>query len=162
MEILQRMVPLPGGKRAGIKLDEPTWAAIDWLSEKAEKTWQQWCADVIDRTPDHENLTAAVRAAAMESVLDETIFNERAEGFSGLHAAGFRQAGLCHIGRDFDEAKDQAIIEGKADLTSVEVMSGIDEHGHVAYYIRNKLADAPHMIISTPFTPMQWLDAVGA
>ncbi len=159
-ETTARMIPLGGSKRQPLRFDEATWTAIDWLSERFGKTWQQWCLEVIEATPEGENVTASVRAKAMEAVLLETVFNDRAEGIAGLHAAGFRQAGLCHTDRDFNEAKDQAFIEGSADLSSVEVMSGIDEHGHVAYYIRNKLADAPHMLISTPFTPMQWLEAV--
>lgn len=159
MEATQRMIPLPEGKRAGIKLDQATWQAIDWLADHNGKTWQQWCAEVIQGTSEGENATAAVRAAAMASLLHETVFNDRAEQFSGIQPTGFRLAGTCDR-KGLQEAIEQAVIEGTADLVSVEIMSGIDEHQRVAFYIKNKLADAPHMLISTPFTPMQWLDAL--
>lgn len=84
------------------------------------------------------------------------------ETFGSLLGAGFQLAGLCYSERDFAETVGQAFIESRADLTSVEISTGIDEFGRVAFYIRNREPDAPHMVISTPFTPMQWLDAVEA
>jgi predicted DNA-binding ribbon-helix-helix protein len=159
MDATQRMVPTNGGKRIGIKLDQPTWQAIDWLSGQQGKTWQQWCANVIETIPNGENLTACVRATAMDSLLQETVFAERADALAGLQPLGFQLASVFYRDRDFNDGIEQATIEGRTDLFSVEVMTGMDEFGRVAFYIRNKLQEAPHMIISTPFKPAQWLDA---
>jgi hypothetical protein len=161
METTQRMVPLSDGSgdRAGIKLDTASWTAIEWLAAQEGITWQQWCLAVIKKAPEGVNLTATVRSAAMDAILNATVFADRAEAFASPQALGFSMAGVCWRPEDFQYALDQAtVIEGRQDLGSVEIISGIDEFGRVCFYVRNKLEDCPSMTISVPLKPEQWLE----
>lgn len=160
MDKIQKTVTLPGGKRGTVALDEASWATIDWLAKRQGKTSRQWCEQTLAATPNPGNITALLRQHALDRLLHETIYQERAEAMSDPQPVGFSLAGVCNDA-DFNEAVGNALIEGSCDLTSVRVLAGIDEHGQVAFYVRNLLAECDHMVISTPFRPEEWLDRTG-
>jgi len=74
----QRMLALLSGKRISMKLDDATWQAIDWLAEQCGKSWQDWCSRTLANMDEGENMTAALREAAMSGLMEETIFADRA------------------------------------------------------------------------------------
>ncbi len=156
-----RTLELVGGKRTGIRLDPAGWAAVDLVAESLDMKWHEWARLQLAVLPDGENRTAAIREAATAALLDQMALQDRADGHGGLQAAGFRLAQMVYSDSDFDDLIGQAkMIEGSIDLFTVDVMAGIDDCDRVAFYIRNKLQDAPHMVISAPITPMAWLDAM--
>ena len=150
------------GKKRGIRLDDGTWQAIDWLADQRGVKWsvlaQEWATLAIQGEFEKgDNLTGVIRSAVMNALLQETILAERAEAYNLPEATGFALAGVCYRSEDFDHAVKQAtLIDGCADLTSVEVHTGIDEFGRVSFYVRNLLEGQPSMTIATPFTPDEW------
>lgn len=159
MEMEQRPITLPDGKRSSIRLDEPTWAAIDWLADQAGQKWQAWCNGIITSLPTGENVTAALRAAAMDGILAETLFPERA----AQHADPFAVTWKClteQNDRDFDYALEQAAkdgaIEGSADCGGFTIYSGVSEFGNVTFYVRNALKDGANIVINTPYKLEEW------
>lgn len=156
MELEQRMLKLGDGKRMPIKMELSSWKAVEWLADRDFVQWDEWCRKAIDSGGG--NATASIRAAVIDGLLQESIQQERAEAFGMPQATGFAMAGVCWRPEDFDYAVQQATaIEGRQDLGSVEVISGIDDFGRICYYIRNKLEDCPSMTISVPLTPTEWL-----
>ncbi len=165
MEATQKMIPVGKGKRIGIKLDEPTWRAVEWLAEQAGQTWQQWCAQVIQEAgEDSNNMTAVVRAAAMDRLLSETILADRADQMTSPQAIAMRMAGQCDDGV-FREDLQQSTVESKSDCGGFTLRTGIDMYGRICYWIENGLRGGTHIIVRTPFTPEQWeieIKAIGA
>lgn len=159
MDMEQRPITLPNGKRSSIRLDEPTWKAIDWLADRSGQKWQSWCSDIIATIAEGENLTATLRAVAMDGILAETLFPERAAQYADPFAPTWKNLAECND-RDFDYALEQAAkhgaIEGHADCGGFTVYSGVSEHGNVTYYIRNNLKDGSNIIINTPYRVEEW------
>lgn len=150
------------GRRRGIRLDEGTWQAIDWLAEQRGVKWaelaREWVTLGAHGPEKDDNLTRIIRSATMQCLLQETILSERADQFGGLQSPGFALAGMADDA-SFDESLSQAIIEATSDFVGFEISTGIDEFGRVAYWIRNGVRGGSNLILSTPFTPTQWLDA---
>lgn len=149
------------GTKTGIRLDEATWAAVDLAAKRQGVKWTQWARAVLAADPDTDNKTGAVRAAAMQAVMEEVFRQERADQLAGFTTVGFRLAGQCDD-EQFAQSLAEAHIEGEADYIGFKVRSGIDENGCVAYWIENGLRDGVHVVIPTPFKPEQWLDALEA
>jgi predicted DNA-binding ribbon-helix-helix protein len=147
------------GTKTSIRLDEATWTAVDLVSERRGMKWAQWAREVLLADPDTDNKTGAVRAAAMQAVMEEVFRQERADQLGEFTTVGFRLAGQCDD-EQFAQSMAEAHIEGEADYIGFKVRSGIDEHGCVAFWIENGLRDGAHVVIPTPFKPEQWLDAL--
>jgi predicted DNA-binding ribbon-helix-helix protein len=156
------MLPVGDGKRMPLRLDTPTWQAVEWLAEQSSQTWQEWCATTLAAAgPDIANMTAAIRAAAMNALLAETIFADRAEQFSGVQAVGMRMAGQCDD-KTFNDDLRQSVIESESECGGFNLRSGIDPNGRVSFWIQNGLRDGPHIIVRTPFAPEEWQKALEA
>jgi predicted DNA-binding ribbon-helix-helix protein len=69
--------PFRDGKRTGIKLDSATWVAIEWLADQQDQTWQEWCNKIIHATPEDENVTASIRAEAMDGIFSELMLAKK-------------------------------------------------------------------------------------
>jgi len=163
MEIKQRNLLLTSGKRISLKFDEKTWQAIDVLAEKCGQSWREWCAEVIEMIPKGDNITASIRAFAINDLLAEVAFIAPTESMGAYQPIGFRVSSQFWDDNHFRETLAAGSIEnGTSDCCSFTVVTGTDEFGRVAYYIENKLKGAPHLIISTPFNQNQWLDALEA
>lgn len=69
-----------GDKKRGVRLDGPTWAAIDLLAAQAGVKWaelaRQWAAS--DPEDAESNLTAVIRAGATADLLARQLRPERA------------------------------------------------------------------------------------
>lgn len=151
MEATQRMVPLEGGKRTGIKLDQATWQAIDWLAQQEGKAWQQWCASVIASTPESENITAAVRASAMNGLLAKTIFGEdRAEEIAAMERHSLmRYSGILND-EQFEKEMRGATAQGWSDFGGFAIGFGHDGHGQDCVWVKNGLRNGSHFAFVVP------------
>lgn len=150
MTTIQRMVPLSTGKRAGVKLDPATWQAVDWLAAQAGQTWQQWCAAVIDSTPEDENATAAIRAAAMGGILAETILADRVslDNIADRHPL-LRYSAMMDDG-ELAEHMRGCEVWGTEDMGGFKLHAGKDEHNRPCLWLENGLKGWPSVVIPMP------------
>lgn len=147
-----KMVPMGHGKRHPIRLDDATWQAICWLAEQEGKTWQQWCAKVIDATPGGQNITAAVRAAAMDALVYETIVADRGESLAAMeHHPLLKDSGTLND-RQLDDAMQGATVQGWSDFGGFAVYFGHDEYGQDCVWIKNGLRTGLHFAFVLPAT----------
>lgn len=161
METTQRNLPLPSGKRLSLKLDQSTWAAIDMLSERDRADWKAWCLKAIAAAPEDANMTAAVRTGVISRLMLEMEMMDQLGESMGYQPIGFRLAAQFYSDDELKHVTDQWSLErGTSECFSFSVSTGTDEFGRLAYCIENKLKGAPHLLISTPFNPNQWLDAL--
>lgn len=162
METEQRMLKLSDGKRMPIRLEISSWGALEWLAGREFTQWDEWCRKAIE-AGGGGNATSSIRAAIIDGLALEAMQQERAEAAGLPVATGFSLAGVCWRQEDFEYAVSQATaLEGRQDMGSVEIISGIDEFGRVCYYVRNKLEDCPSMTISIPLTPAEWIQKMEA
>jgi predicted DNA-binding ribbon-helix-helix protein len=150
METTQRMVPLVGGGRCGIKLDQATWQAIEWLAKRQGKSWQQWCANIIESTQEGENTTAAVRANAMSGLLTATVFEDRADQHAAMEQHPIMRNSGTLNDRQFDEATRTATIQGWSDFGGFAIGFGHDEHGQDCVWVKNGLRNGLHFAFVVP------------
>lgn len=150
MATIQRMVPLAGGVRTGVKLDAPTWQAVEWLADNAGQTWQQWCAAVIEQTPADENTTAAIREAAMGGLLTETILAQRVsvESIADRHP-------LLRDSNTFDDEEladhmRRCDVWGGEDMGGFKLHAGKDEFSRPCLWIENNVKGWPSVVIPMP------------
>lgn len=159
MKLEQRPITLKAGTRSSIRLDEPTWQAIDWLADQVGQKWPQWCNDVIETVPAGENVTAVLRAAAMKGILAASFFPERADQHGDRTSPIWRALAECDD-TDFDYALEQASrhggIEGNADHGGFTIYAGVSEFGNVTFYLRNNLKGGSNAIINTPYRLAEW------
>lgn len=154
------------GKRRGIRLDEGTWQAIDWLAEQRGVKWaelaREWATLGKHAIDSDKNMTRIIRSSAVQALLAETIFNERAEMFDTPSGPIWQSLGVCD-----DEGLDYALaqaksIEGHQDFGGFTLHAGVSEHGNAAFYIRSSMKDGDNLIISTPFRLEEWAERMGS
>jgi predicted DNA-binding ribbon-helix-helix protein len=150
MEAMQRMVPLEGGKRAGIKLDGPTWLAVEWLAAQGGKTWQQWCAAIIIATPASQNTTAAIREAAMDGLLTAAVFGDRGAQVEAMEAHPFMKDSASLSDKQLAEILSSATVQGWNDFGGFSIGFGHDEHGQSCIWVKNGLRDRQHFAFLVP------------
>jgi predicted DNA-binding ribbon-helix-helix protein len=153
MKITQRMLPLGGGKRTGIKLDPATWQAIDWLAGQKGQTWQEWCGAIVHATSGDENITAAIRAAAMDGILMETILGNRATTIDSIadeHPL-LRYSAMMNDKELAEHMhKRECQIYGSEELGGFTVHAGKDEFGRYCLWIENQLKGGLSLVIPMP------------
>lgn len=147
MATLQKMVPLAGGGRTGIKLDAPTWQAVEWLAGNAGQTWQQWCATVIERTPPDENLTASVREAAMAGLLAETVLAQRVSLDSIAERHPMLRYSVIMDDQELAEFMRLGEVWGTEDMGGFKVHAGRDEADQPCLWIENGMKGWPSLML---------------
>ncbi len=150
MEVSQRMIPLEGGKRTGVRLDNATWQAIDWLAQQAGKSWQQWCAMVIDRTPEDQNATAAVRTAAMDGLLAATVFQDRSSQIAAMESHPMMQNSGVLDDRQFEDVMAGANVQGWSDFGGYAIGFGQDDFDQDCVWVKNGLRNGLHFAFVLP------------
>jgi predicted DNA-binding ribbon-helix-helix protein len=145
-----KMVPTAGGKRAAIRLDNSTWQAVEWLANRDGATWQQWCAKVIAANPDSDNVTAAVRSAAMDGLLNATIFDDRAEQLAAMAEHPLLKDSAAISDAQLDAILSTANIQGSSDFSGFAVIFGQDEYGQDCVWIKNGLRNHLHFSFVVP------------
>lgn len=151
VDVVARMLPLAEGKRLPVKLDAPTWQAIDWLAQGKGKGWQEWCRAVVDGADESSNLTAAIREAAMASLLKETLFpDDRGEQLEAMERHTLmRNSGMLND-KQLEEILGTATVEGWSDFGGFAVGFGVDDAGQDCVWVRNGLREGLHMAFASP------------
>lgn len=152
--IKQRTLTIMTGKRATIKLDEPTWQAVEWLARGRGQTWQEWCKHVLVNITGDENMTAAVREAAMAGLLGATIFpdlEDRAEQLALQNNHALMRNAAPIDDNTLKSTLKSASVQGGSDFGGFEVLFGFDEHGTDCIWIKNRMRDGLHFAIHSPF-----------
>ena len=144
------MLTIPSGKRMSIKLDEPTWKAIDWLSSQHHQSWQEWCATIVGARSTNENITASLREAAMAGMLQETVFADRAEQYALMDKHPLMRNSGTLDDDQFNGAIRKAKVAGEADFGGFSVLFGFDEHGQDSIWIKNGLREGMHFAFVLP------------
>lgn len=151
MKQTQRMFQLMGTKRTGIKLDDATWRAIDWIAEQDGKSWQEWCSEAIFNAGANENMVASVRSAVIEAMLIETVGGERrASALAAMERHPLMKDSAMLGDKDFQMVMDGATVYGSSDFISFKVHFGRDQYGQDSVWIENALKDCPHFAFLIP------------
>lgn len=151
--IKQRTLTTAPGKRAAIKLDDPTWQAVEWLACERGQTWQEWCKQVLVEVEGDENMTAALRKAAMAGLLGATIFpdlQDRAEQLALQEGHSLMRNAAPVDDKLLKSTLKHGKVLGGSDFGGFEVLFGFDEHGTDCIWIRNRLRDGLHFAIQAP------------
>jgi predicted DNA-binding ribbon-helix-helix protein len=147
---VQRMLALPSGKRVSMKLDEATWQAIDWLAEQRGKSWQDWSVLTLANMDEGENMTAALREAAMSGLMEETIFADRAGQLEAMELHPLmRNSGMLND-QQLEEILSKARVAGHSDFGGFSVFFGLDEYFQDCIWIKNELRDGLHFAFVIP------------
>ena len=152
--IKQRTLTTAPGRRAAIKLDDPTWQAVEWLARERGQTWQEWCKQVLVEVTGDENMTAALREAAMAGLLGATIFpdlQDRAEQLALQEGHALMRNAAPVDDKLLKSALKHGKVLGGSDFGGFEVLFGFDEHGTDCIWIRNRMRDRLHFAIQAPF-----------
>lgn len=157
---IRRLITI-NGKRVSFDLTAGEWAAVERAAAAAGVRVSAWVNQQAAAAQDAGagNLTAYVRTAATEAALAALAEMESRAALPP--ATGFEQANTPDD-RDFADMVAAAQINGTVDLIGCTVSAGVNESGCVAFYIRNGLRDGLHMTISTPMTPEEWRERMGA
>jgi len=153
-EINQRMLTGVTGKRSSIKLDQPTWQAIDWLAGQRSQSWQAWCNSILANVAGDKNQTATLREAAMSGLIGATIFpdpQDRSDQLSVQEAHALMRNSTPLDETMLNSTLKQARVQGRSDFGGFEVIFGFDEHGTDSIWIKNGLREGLHFAIQVPF-----------
>lgn len=150
MKVIQRMLPLGEGKRTGIKLDSATWRAVDWLAGQKGQTWQEWCLVIVKAASEDENITAAIRAAAMDGILTETILASRAtiDSIAENHPL-LRYSNMMND-EELAEHMRSCVVDGSEEMGGFTLHAGKDEFGRPCLWFENQLKGWPSVVIPMP------------
>lgn len=151
--IIQRTLTVTTGKRASIKLDQPTWQAVEWLARQRGQTWQDWCKQVLAEVTGDDNMTAAVREAAMADLLGATIFpdlQDRAEQLALQENHALMRNAAPIDDQLLKSTLKRAKVQGGSDFGGFEVLFGFDEQGTDCIWIKNRIAGGLHFAIQAP------------
>jgi predicted DNA-binding ribbon-helix-helix protein len=149
-EMTLRMVPVGQGKRQPIRLDKHTWTAVDLLAGRRGTTWQEWCAEVVGSTPDGENATAAVRAAAMNGLLCASVLEDRGEQLAAMEQHPLMRNSASLSDRQLEDVMNGATVQGTADFGGFAISFGHDENGQDCIWVRNGLRNGLHFAFALP------------
>jgi hypothetical protein len=145
----QRMLALSSGKRVSMKLDQATWQAVDWLADQYGQTWQDWCNKALKGSMD-DNMTAAIREAAMSGLLEETIFYDRAGQLEAMELHPLmRNSGMLNDDQ-LKEILGKARVAGQSDFGAFTVLFGMDENHQDCIWIRNEMREGLHFAFAVP------------
>lgn len=97
-----------------------------------------------------ENMTAALREAAMSGLLGATIWVDRGEQLAAMaNHPLLRESGM--LGEpDLQSILKRAQVQGRSHFGGFEVIFGFDEHGQDCVWIRNGMRDGMHFAFVLP------------
>lgn len=147
VDFVTRAVPLGQGKRQPIRLDAPTWQAVEWLAGNAGLTWQQWCAAVVARTDSNENTTAAIRETVMGELLAATINSPRASLDSIAERHPMLRYSAMMDDQELAEFMRLGEVWGTEDMGGFKVHAGRDEADQPCLWIENGMKGWPSLML---------------
>ena len=145
-----RSLDTGAGNRTGIRLDAVTWEAVDWIAEQQGRKWSEWARELLQKHPDAINVTALLRNAVTETLLVQTLSQERGPDLSAMHASALMRDSAALSDAQLDNILKGATVQGESDFGGFTVMFGHDEHGQDCVWIRNGLRDRQHFAFIVP------------
>lgn len=137
------------GKRRGIRLDDATWCAIDWLAAKRDVKWPILAREWVAEGADDESLTRTIRNAAINALMVETVFGEqRAEDMKAMSGHTLMKNSGQLDDDQLREVLKNATVQGESDFGGFVVLFGQDEFGQDCVWIKNGLRDGDHFAIA--------------
>lgn len=151
MSGLQRMITLSDGRRFGVRVDLPTWQAIEYLAGQSGKTYARWCAEIVEATPDESNATGAIRAAAMDALMQAVVFGpERADQIASMENHELMTGSAAITDDQLAEYTSTGMVAGSCDFGGFTVIYGTDENAQDCIWIKNGLRDHMHFAFVVP------------
>lgn len=148
-----RTLDLGEGRRTTVRFDAATWQAIELAAAREEMRWTKWVRQVMAAHPRAENMHAVIRAAAIESLLEESIVGGRAKQLASGSGSVLLEG--CTMLPDDQLQQELAAgrVEGEPlELVGFQLLAGLDQHGQPTIWVRNGLRDGMHAAITLPFT----------
>lgn len=146
-----RTLELTNGHRTGIRLDAATWQAVDWIASQQKRKWSEWAREQLERHPKADNMTAVIRAAAMDAMLVETILAERTATLNSIadeHPL-LRYSAMMND-KELAEHMRRCQVFGSEELGGFTVHAGKDEFKRPCLWFENQLKGWPHLVIPMP------------
>lgn len=147
VDFVTRAVPLGRGKRQPIRLEAPTWQAIEWLAGQSGMAWQQWCAAVIERTPTEENTTATIRETVMGELLAATVNAPRASLDSIADRHPMLRYSAIQDDQELAEFMRLGEVWGTEDFGGFKLHAGRDEADQPCLWIENGMKGWPSLML---------------
>ncbi|GHD76933.1 hypothetical protein ACFSQE_06410 [Vogesella fluminis] len=145
-----------GGKRVPIELTPSEWDAVEMFAAEDGISVGNWLRLRLVES----DATKITPAMLIRHILADRLMAAIGRRAELTPATGFEQANTPND-EDFADMVAAAQINGTVDLIGCTVMTGVNESGCVAFYIRNGWRDGLHMTISTPLTPAEWQERMG-
>lgn len=145
-----RTLELPDGKRTTIRFDSATWRAVELVAERQDKRWTQWVREQIAAHPGAQNMHAAIRSAAIDELMGESIVAERAA--SGRGSVLLEGCTLLNDQQLADELAQAHVEGGPLEFVAFDLFAGLDQHNAPTIWVRNGLRDGMHAAITLAFT----------
>jgi predicted DNA-binding ribbon-helix-helix protein len=148
--IMQRTMTITTGRRAAIKLDQPTWQAVEWLARERGQTWQEWCKHILVEVSGEDNMTAAIREAAMAALLGATIFpdlQDRAEQLALQESNVLMRSAAPIDDKLLNLTLKRGKVQGGSDFGGFEVLFGFNANGTDCIWIKNRMRGGLHFAI---------------
>jgi predicted DNA-binding ribbon-helix-helix protein len=74
MNLKMRAADLDGnGCRQGVRLEDVTWNAVDYLCAKRKIKWHEWIKEQLAKYPDSNNMTAVLRYEVIRQTLAQLV-----------------------------------------------------------------------------------------
>lgn|GEM_PF-6483383 len=144
------------GQKKGITLDASTWRGIDWIAEQQGVKWADLARAWIAERPTEQNMTRAVRAGMIDTLMAYPIFEERAQQMdeqSDRFDPLRERLQEVHQDEAFTYALEQAEKHGQVfghyPFGGFNITTGVSEFGNVTFYIENGVKGCPNAIIDT-------------
>jgi predicted DNA-binding ribbon-helix-helix protein len=151
-EAQTRTLDLGDGKRTTIRLDTPTWQAVELLAAGQGLRWTRWVRQELAGSPDAENKHAVIRTAAMRGLLEGQFLAERAGAADASVTPLLTWASTLDDAQLAEELKGGLVDAGPIDLGGFKVRAGSDTHGRACIWIENMLRGCPHYAIPLPWS----------
>jgi predicted DNA-binding ribbon-helix-helix protein len=140
------------GKRRGIRLDDATWQAVDWLAAQQGVKWaelaREWAGNA---SGSDDNLTRVIRAAAMNAMVTAAIFGEeRGSDLAAMEANALTRRSSLFSDQQLDDFLANAMVQGESDQGGYTVIFGRNESSDDFLVIRNNMRDGLHFATLAP------------
>lgn len=140
------------GKRRGIRLDDATWHAVDWLAAQQGVKWaelaREWAGDA---SGSDDNLTRVIRTAAMNAmVLWAILGEERGSDLAAMEANALTRRSGMFSDQQLGDFLANATVQGESDQGGYTVIFGRDENADDFLVIRNNMRDGLHFATLAP------------
>lgn len=138
------------GKRRGVRLDNSTWHALDWLAAQRGAKWSDMARDWLGQSDD-SNVTRTIRQQTIDGLMIAAIHGEsRIAHTEAMDNHPHMATSSTLNDSQLEEELAAGLVQGNFDLVGFAVIFGHDQHGQPSTWIKNGLRDELHFVITTP------------